>query len=222
MHLALFDLDNTLLEGDSDHAWAEFLIAIGELDAPTYRARNDEFYGHYRAGTLDIHAYLRFALSTLAGRSADELTRLHARFMHERVEAMIRTPALKVIEQHAQDVALIITATNRFVTEPIAKRLGVPDLIACEAEIRPDGTYTGEPIGIPSFRDGKVIRLDAWLAERGQRLDDFERSYFYSDSHNDLALLAAVTDPIVVDPDPKLAAVAHERGWPIISLRQAA
>jgi HAD superfamily hydrolase (TIGR01490 family) len=221
MQLALFDLDNTLLEGDSDHAWAEYLISQGLLDAGVYRARNDAFYEQYKAGTLNIHEYLRFALSTIAGRGADELAQLHAGYMHKRVRAMVREKGRALLAEHAGETRVIVTATNAFVTRPIADHLGVEHLIACEAEVR-DGAYTGEPVGTPSFREGKVTRLHEWLAARGRQMSDYERVYFYSDSRNDLPLLEAVSHPVAVDPDAALAATAQARGWPIISLKDAA
>jgi HAD superfamily hydrolase (TIGR01490 family) len=221
MQLALFDLDNTLLEGDSDHAWAEFLIGEGLLDAQHYRARNDAFYERYKAGTLDIHEYLRFALSTIAGRPAPELKRLHDGYMQKCVIPMIRTKARALLADHVEQTCVIVTATNAFVTRPIASHLGVEHLIACEAEVK-GGVYTGEPRGTPSFREGKVTRLHEWLASRGQAVSDFSEVYFYSDSRNDLPLLEAVSHPVAVDPDPILAQTAAARGWPIISLKDAA
>lgn len=221
MQLALFDLDNTLLEGDSDHAWAEYLIGEGLLDAHEYRARNDAFYEQYKTGTLNIHEYLRFALSTIAGRDPQELARLHKGFLHTRVVPMVRQKAKALLADHAAHTRVIVTATNAFVTRPIADHFGVDHLIACDAELI-DGVYTGEPIGTPSFREGKVTRLSEWLAARGQRLADFSAVYFYSDSQNDLPLLEAVSHPVAVDPDATLAAAAQVRGWPIISLKDAA
>lgn len=220
MNLAIFDLDNTLLHGDSDHAWGEFLVAEGFVDAIEFKNKNDEFFAHYRAGTLDIESYLQFALSAIAGKSEAELDSWRQRFMQTRVEAMILEAAWPLLRQHEDngDLVVIVTATNAFVTEPIAQRLGVKNLIACEVE-KIAGRYTGRSIGIPSFKEGKIIRVNAWLAEMGKSLADFDRSYFYSDSLNDLPLLNIVTDPIAVDPDEILRAHALARDWPIISLR---
>ncbi len=217
MPLALFDLDNTLLAGDSDHAWGQFLIDQGLVDAETMRAANDRFYAEYQSGQLDIQAYLRFALSFLADRSPEELDRLHRRFMEQSIRPMMLDKASELLDAHRRqgDTLLIITATNRFVTGPIAEALGVEHLIASEAE-RIDGRYTGEPSGVPSFQGGKVTRLNDWLAEHDA---DLGGAWFYSDSHNDLPLLERVDHPVAVDPDDTLRATAEQRGWPIISLR---
>lgn len=221
MELALFDLDNTLLAGDSDHAWAEFLIDEGLLDGAEFRAKNDAFYEQYKAGTLDIQDYLRFALSTIAGRPLAQLREWHAQFMKKKIVPMVHAQSWPLLKQHEQATRMIVTATNAFVTAPIAQYLGVEHLIACEAEVR-GGVYTGEPIGIPSFREGKVTRIEQWLAERGKSWASFSRTTFYSDSQNDLPLLEKVTHPVAVDPDPILRAHAEKRGWPIVSLRDAA
>jgi HAD superfamily hydrolase (TIGR01490 family) len=218
MRLALFDLDNTLLEGDSDHAWSEFLIDIGEIDGNHYRARNDAFYAQYQAGTLDIDAYLRFVLSTIAHRPPEQLVSLHARFMQERILPIVRPKTADLLAKHAQDTRILITATNAFITAPIAQWFNIEHLIACNAE-RVNGVYTGEPLGTLSFREGKITRLHEWLTERSERLSDYTDVFFYSDSHNDIPLLSQVTHPVAVDPDATLTRVAAERGWPIISLR---
>ena len=217
MTLAIFDLDNTLLGGDSDHAWGEFVCELGLVEGGAFRPLHDAFHADYQAGRLDVDAYLRHALSPLAGRSVREAGGWQRRFLREKIEPMILPAALELIERHRAQghELLIITATNRFVTAPIAERLGVPHLIACDAEIR-DGHYTGEPVGIPSFGAGKVARLQAWLRETGRSA---EGCWFYSDSHNDLPLLEFADHPVAVDPDEKLRAAARERGWPIISLR---
>ncbi len=221
MNLALFDLDNTLLHGDSDHAWGEFLVEEGLVDREQFRLNNDRFYAQYRAGTLDIHEYLRFALSAIAGRTDDFLAPLHRRFMQRKIEPMIGADSLELVQRHRQDLSVIVTATNAFVTRPIADRFAVPHLIACEVEKIGD-RYSGAAIGIPSFREGKVERVRQWLAAMGKSLGDFEKSFFYSDSLNDLPLLEAVSHPVAVNPDATLRAHAAARGWPIMSLQQAA
>ncbi len=218
MRLALFDLDNTLLAGDSDFEWAQFLIGKGVLDREVYEARNRQFYEQYKAGTLDIHAFLDFQLKPLSRHPRAQLDAWHAEFMANRIEPMIAPGAAALLARHAAHTRVIITATNRFVTGPIARRLGVEHLIATEPE-EIDGAFTGRVRGIPSFREGKVERLLGWLAERGLTWADVEESWFYSDSLNDLPLLTRVTHPVAVDPDPTLQAHAQRHGWPIISLR---
>lgn len=219
MRLALFDLDNTLLAGDSDHLWGEFLAEHGLVDGEHYRRENDRFLAKYQAGTLDIYEFLRFSLAVLTRHEANELARLRARFVEEKIAPLIAPGAPGLLARHreAGDHLVIITATNRFVTEPIAQLLGVDELMATEPEFR-DGRYTGEVAGTPCFREGKVTRFDAWLAEPGAEYGDVA---FYSDSHNDLPLLERADRPIAVDPDPVLAETAETRGWPIITLRDA-
>ena len=217
MRLAIFDLDNTLLAGDSDHAWGEFLCEQGIVDAEEYSRANDYFYEEYKKGTLDIHEFLSFALRPLTMLSNDELHRLHTQFMADKVEPMILSKSLSLLQKHkAQgDFLLIITATNSFVTFPIAKRLGVDAILATDPE-QHDGIYTGKVAGTPCFQEGKVIRLKRWLEETGYSL---EGSHFYSDSRNDLPLLEIVDHPVVVDADEALLQIAQERHWPSISLR---
>ena len=217
MKLALFDLDNTLLDGDSDYAWAQFLIEEGVLHAGEYNARNDWFYERYKDGTLDIHEFLDFQLKPIANRPRAQLDAWHNEFMQRKVRAMILPQAPALIAKHAGALTAIVTATNRFITRPIADELGVPALIATDIE-EVDGVFTGKPRGVPTFREGKILRVNEWLASRGQRLGDFE-SWFYSDSLNDLPLLERVTHPVAVDPDATLRAHAAKQGWPIISLR---
>ena len=219
MELALFDLDNTLLSGDSDHEWAQFLIDRGVLERDIYAARNDAFYEDYKAGTLDIYAFLDFQLAPLAAHPRAQLDAWHAEFMAERIQPMIREAGRALVRRHADAGALVavVTATNSFVTAPIARAFGVTHLIATEPQVR-DGRYTGKPEGTPSFREGKVTRLEQWLASRGESLSGFSRSWFYSDSRNDLPLLERVTDAVAVDPDPTLRETAIARGWPVISL----
>ena len=217
MTLAIFDLDNTLLGGDSDNLWGQFVCERGLVDGEDFAARNDQFYEDYKAGSLDIDAYLRFALSTLVGHSREELEAWHRDFMASKIEPILLPKAYQLLARHRAQghQLLIITATNEFITRPIAELFGVKELIASEGE-KIDGRYTGEPRGVPSYHAGKVIRLRAWLARRQATL---EGAFFYSDSHNDLPLLKLVDNPVAVDPDDKLRAYAIKEGWPVISLR---
>jgi HAD superfamily hydrolase (TIGR01490 family) len=221
MRLALFDLDNTLLAGDSDYEWGQFLVDRGILEREAYEAQNRAYYEQYAAGTLDIHEYLGFALRPLAAHSHAELARWHADFMASRILPMVSEPARSLVRRHLDrgELCAIITATNSFVTAPIAREFGVPHLIATEPECR-DGRFTGRVEGTPCFREGKVRRLEAWLGAQGRRLEDFAETSFYSDSHNDLPLLERVTRPVAVDPDEALAREAARRGWERISLRR--
>ncbi len=220
MRLALFDLDNTLLAGDSDFEWAQFLISKGVLDREVYEAKNRAFYEQYKAGTLDIHAFLDFQLKPLSRHPRAQLDEWHREFMATRILPMITDKARALVDRHraAGDLCVVITATNRFVTEPIVREFGIDNLIATEPE-EVNGAFTGRVAGIPSFREGKVTRLSHWLAQRGLSLEGVEASHFYSDSHNDLFLLERVSHPVAVDPDEALARVARARGWPVISLR---
>lgn len=217
MALAIFDLDNTLLGGDSDHAWGEFACDLGVVDAQKFRISNDNFYLDYQAGKLDIQAYLRHALSPLTGVDEETARGWHEHFMREKIEPMLLPAAQSLLQQHRErgDHLLIITATNRFITGPIALRMGIEDLIACDAEII-DGHYTGQPSGIPAYGQGKVLRLEHWLQQRTLTLQD---SWFYSDSHNDIPLLEVVDNPVAVDPDSRLLERARKSGWQVISLR---
>jgi len=215
--LVLFDLDNTLLAGDSDFEWAQFLIEQRVLDREVYEARNQEFYDQYKAGTLDIREFLDFQLKPLSRHPRAQLAAWHREFMERRIRPLIRRQARALVERHHNDLCVVITATNSFVTAPIAREFGVANLIATEPEQR-GGGFTGGVSGIPCFREGKVARLDAWLAERGVALASFSESRFYSDSLNDLPLLERVTHPVAVDPDPTLREHAGRKGWPIISL----
>lgn len=218
MALAIFDLDNTLLDGDSDYLWGRFLVDQGRVDGETYERENHRFYEEYKSGQLDILEFLAFSLKPLSEIPPAELTELHRRFMQQAIRPRITAAARALLDKHRaqDDLLLIITATNRFITEPIASELGVDDLLATDPE-QIDGRYTGQVSGIPCFREGKVQRLEQWLRQTGQNLAD---SWFYSDSHNDLPLLERVTHPVAVDPDETLADHAGARGWPIISLRQ--
>jgi HAD superfamily hydrolase (TIGR01490 family) len=217
MALAIFDLDNTLLGGDSDHAWGEFLCKKSYVNSDEYRLMNDNFYQDYLRGELDVYAYQRFALAPLKGKRREELDKWHREFMAEAIAPLWLPKAKALLEQHdnAGDFLLIITATNSFVTAPIARQLGVHDLIATEPEII-DGRFTGEISGTPCYQTGKVTRLQKWLEDHGENMVG---SCFYSDSHNDLPLLEIVKHPVAVDPDPTLKRVAESRGWKIISLR---
>jgi HAD superfamily hydrolase (TIGR01490 family) len=218
--LALFDLDHTLLAGDSDYEWGQFLVDRGVLARAEYEAQNAAFFEQYKAGTLDIHEYLGFALRPLAAHTPQDLARWHAEFMRSRILPMITAPARALVRRHleADELCAVVTATNSFVTAPIAREFGVPHLVATEPESR-DGRFTGRLAGTPCFREGKIRRVDEWLAGMGRRLEDFADSHFYSDSHNDLPLLERVRRPVAVDPDPRLAAEAARRGWRVISLR---
>jgi len=217
LNLAIFDLDNTLLGGDSDHLWGEFLIEQGLVDGIFYQKENNRFYEQYQSGSLDIAEFLDFSLKPLAENDLVTLSNLHQAFMAEKIEAIILPKATALINKHQQkgDHALIITATNRFVTAPIAQRLGISTLIATDPELV-DNRYTGKVSGTPCFQHGKVERLQQWLDETGHTL---EESWFYSDSHNDIPLLSLVSHPIAVDPDATLAQHAKNNHWDIISLR---
>jgi HAD superfamily hydrolase (TIGR01490 family) len=220
MHLALFDLDHTLLPIDSDYEWSRFLVRTGVLDGEAYERENDRFYREYQAGTLDIQAFLRFQLAPLAAHPRATLDAWHRRFMAEVIEPRILPQARALVEEHRArgDLLALVTATNAFVTAPIARAFGIEHLVATGIEIGADGAYTGRPKGTPSFREGKIARTAEWLASLGHALDGFERSWFYSDSRNDIPLLERVTDPVATNPDDVLHATALERGWPVVRL----
>lgn len=217
MTLAIFDLDNTLLGGDSDYLWGEFLIEQGIVDGERYRRENDRFYEEYKTGTLDIFEFLEFSLEPLSRYDMETLHRYRQQYMEEKIEQILLPAAFELLDRHRarQHNLLIITATNRFVTEPIAERLGVGHLLATEPEIIAN-RYTGRVIDTPCFREGKVTRLRHWLTTQGENLHD---SWFYSDSHNDLPLLELTSNPIAVDPDDTLAWHAEQKKWKTISLR---
>lgn len=217
MPLALFDLDNTLIAGDSDHGWGEFLVGKKIVDADYYKQMNDQFYQDYQNGRLDMSAYLEFSLAPLGKLSHIELKQLHSQFMVEVIEPLWLTKAETLLQKHRDsgDTLMIITSTNRFVVEPICNKLGVEHLIATELEQKND-QYTGQVSGIPSYKEGKVTRLNQWLEQSGL---DMAGSSFYSDSINDLPLLEIVDHPVAVDPCSQLRVVALQRGWDIISLR---
>ncbi len=220
MNLALFDLDNTLLAGDSDFEWAQFLISKGVLDREVHEAKNLEFYEHYKAGTLDIHAFLDFQLAPLSRHPREELDAWHKEFMTARILPAIGQASRQLVAKHidAGDLTAIVTATNSFVTGPIAREFGIPHLIGT-IPAQEGGRFTGQPRGTPSFREGKIVRVEAWLESLGLWWGSFEQSWFYSDSLNDLPLLEKVTHPVAVDADPTLAKTAAARGWPQLSLR---
>jgi HAD superfamily hydrolase (TIGR01490 family) len=220
MKLALFDLDNTLLNGDSDFEWSQFLISIGILDRELFEVKNQTFYDQYKAGTLDIHEFLDFQLKPLSRHSRKVLDDWHRQFMAENIMPMVTPQSRALVKQHldAGDVCVIITATNSFVTAPIARVFGIEHLIATEPE-HIDGEFTGRVAEVPCFREGKITRLDNWLAARDWTLDSFEDSVFYSDSMNDLPLMCKVEHPVAANPDATLRAHAEQHGWPIISLR---
>ena len=217
MTLAIFDLDNTLLNGDSDYLWGQFLSKQGRVDAAVYEKENQRFYDEYVAGTLDIFEFLEFSLAPLSQMTMSELKQLHNQFMDECIRPLITDKSRALIQQHIDknDTLLIITATNLFITAPIAEELRIESILATEAEII-NNQYTGKVSGIPCFREGKVERLKIWLKETGMNLAN---SCFYSDSHNDLPLLEMVTTPIAVDPDETLRSHAEMKGWDIISLK---
>ena len=220
MNLALFDLDGTLLAIDSDHAFGEFMVRIGWADGEAFRRANDAFYAQYQAEKLDVAAYVRFATSAWRERTPQELVDVSRRFIDEVIRPSVDERTHALLRQHAEagDRLAIVTATNEFVTRPIATLLGVDTLIATELQRDASGRVTGELQGVPSFREGKVARVDGWLAQQGLRVEDFERSFFYSDSTNDLALLERVSDPVATNPAPALERIARERGWPILRL----
>ncbi len=216
--LAIFDLDNTLLAGDSDYLWGEFLCDRGIVDGDHYQQKNREFYTAYQQGTMNILEFLEFALKPLSLHPMEQLQTWHREYMNEIISPLIRDNALALVEKHRQkgDTLLVITATNSFVTAPIVERFGIDNLIATEPEIV-DGAYTGAVAGTPSFQHGKVERLDSWLVDNNETLED---SWFYSDSHNDLPLLKLVTHPVAVDPDDELRSHAEQHGWPILHLHK--
>ena len=218
MTLAIFDLDNTLLDGDSDYLWGQFLAQQGRVDAAYYEKENQRFYDEYVAGTLDIFEFLEFSLKPLSQIEMAELKQLHDKFMDECIKPIITHKSRDLIQHHIDqnDTLLIITATNLFITEPIAKELGIEHILATDPEII-NMQYSGKVSGTPCFREGKVERLKVWLRKTGMNLAD---SYFYSDSHNDLPLLEMVVTPVAVDPDDTLRSHAKMKGWKIISLKE--
>jgi HAD superfamily hydrolase (TIGR01490 family) len=222
MNLALFDLDNTLLAGDSDFEWAQFLISRGVVDREIQEAKNIEFYEHYKAGTLDIQAFLAFQLQPLARHPRAELDAWHREYMERHIRPIISPAARQLVAKHLAngDLCAIVTATNSFVTGPIVREFGIPHLIGTipAADVN-SGAFSGAPTGTPSFQSGKIVRVEEWLETLGLWWGSFAGSYFYSDSHNDLPLMGKVSQPVAVDPDDKLRAQATQMGWKIITLR---
>lgn len=218
MTLAIFDLDNTLLAGDSDYLWGVFLCDIGVVKRDHYESENERFYDEYKSGKLDIMEFLSFSLRPLSQHSPEQLYQWREQFMEERISPLISDKARKLVEKHRDqgDTLLIITATNAFVTAPIAERFGISNLIATNPEME-GGRYTGKVEGVPSYQQGKVRRLNHWLKKQDESM---QGSWFYSDSHNDLPLLEAVSHPVAVDPDDTLRKIAEERNWPILGLHQ--
>jgi HAD superfamily hydrolase (TIGR01490 family) len=219
-NLCLFDLDDTLLPLDSDHAWGEFVTRLGWVDAAEFSRRNDAFYAQYKAGQLDIHEYIAFATEPLRAHSPDQTDAAHREFMRQVIEPQLRPSARNLVREHQArgDLVALVTATNDFVTAPIARAFGIDDLLAVRLEKTPGGTITGRIAGTPSYREGKVTRVQEWLGERGANWADFERISVYSDSVNDLPLLERATDPVATNPSPALQAIAEARGWRILKL----
>ena len=222
-NLALFDLDHTLIPTDSDHEWGRFMIRHGIVDKESFSRDNERFYGDYKAGCLDINAYLKVALAPLARYPRAQLDALHLRFMQDVILPAILPAARDLVRSHKEngDLCCMITATNSFVTRPIAQAFGMDHMIGCEpatVDNDPAGDFTGAVVGVPSFREGKIVRTEAWLASQGKSWSDFDRSFFYSDSLNDIPLLEKVSDPIATNPDDTLRAHAQSRGWRILEL----
>ena len=220
MRLTLFDLDGTLLPGDSDHAFGEWVVAQGWADAAAYQQRNDAFFADYQAGRLDIHAYVDFATAAWRDRDEATLAQCSRAFVEQVIQPMVRPAASQLVRQHQEqgDLVALVTATNDFITRPIAGLFGISHLIATDLARDAQGRVLGTVQGVPSFREGKIARVQTWLAGLGRRLDGFERSTFYSDSTNDLPLLERVSHPVATNPGPALERVALERGWPILKL----
>lgn len=217
--LCLFDLDDTLIPLDSDHAWGEFMISEGWVDESSFRRCNDEFFADYRAGRLDVHAYIRFVTAPLRERTPQEARMAHERFMTQAIEPLHpRARALVREHQNNGELVALVTATNEFITAPIAQAFGIEHLIAIRLERDAAGTITGRIEGVPSYREGKVTRVEQWLAGQGRQWSDFQHTTVYSDSVNDLPLLERATHPVATNPSSALAAVAHERGWRILNL----
>ena len=220
MNLALFDLDNTILAGDSDYNWSRFLIQEGYLDGAIHAEKNEKFYADYKAGTLDIYAFVEFQFKPLARNPRTVLNQLLKKYVEEVIKPMITEKARALVKRHQEegDLIIVITATNSFITKPIAELFGIENLIGTDPEEK-EGEFTGKVSGLPSFKEGKVTRLEAWLKGKNLSLASFEKSYFYSDSHNDLPLMQKVTHPVAVDSDDVLSEYAQSKGWPQISLR---
>lgn len=220
MNLCLFDLDHTLLPLDSDHAFGEFMVRLGWADADAFRERNEAFFRQYREGGLDIHAYVDFATAPWRDRPPEQLIAVQSLFMEQVISPCITAEAIQLVREHeeAGDLVAIVTATNEFVTQPIAMAFGVDHLLAIQLERDEAGTITGRIAGVPTFRDGKVERIHQWLASQGHTLKDFERVTCYSDSPNDLPMLELASDPVATNPSTDLRTVALERGWRVLDL----
>ncbi len=220
MNLTLFDLDHTLIPLDSDFEWGAFLVRIGVQDGTVFAQRNAQFYEDYKAGTLDIHAYVDFLTSDLRKHARSTIEAWHARYMESVILPEIHPQALALVQQHqaAGDLCAIVTATNSFVTRPIAQRFGIEHLIATELEQTPGGHFTGKIAGTPSFREGKIARVEQWLTTQGLGWQDFSSSTFYSDSLNDLPLLQRVSDPVATNADARLLQHAQQQGWRTLNL----
>jgi len=220
LNLALFDLDNTILAGDSDYNWSRFLIQEGYLDGAIHAEKNEKFYADYKAGTLDIYAFVEFQFKPLARNPRSVLNQLLKKYVEEVIKPMITEKAYALVRKHREegDLLIVITATNSFITKPIAALFGIENLIGTDPEEK-EGEFTGKVSGLPSFKEGKVTRLEAWLKNKNLSLADFKKSYFYSDSHNDLPLMQKVTHPVAVDSDDILTEYANAKGWSQISLR---
>jgi len=220
LNLALFDLDNTILAGDSDYNWSRFLIQEGYLDGAIHAEKNEKFYADYKAGTLDIFAFVEFQFKPLARNPRTVLNQLLKKYVEEVIKPMITEKARALVKRHQDegDLIIVITATNSFITKPIAELFGIENLIGTDPEEK-EGEFTGKVSGLPSFKEGKVTRLESWLKGKNLSLASFEQSYFYSDSHNDLPLMQKVTHPVAVDSDDILSEYAKSKGWPQISLR---
>ena len=221
--LALFDLDHTLLPFDSDYEWGQFLVCQGVVDGEQYAKSNEQFYADYKVGKLDIDAFLRFALKPLSENTREQLQQWHDAFMREKINGLLHPNALALVKKHQAvgDLCCVVTATNSFVTRPIVKAFGIDHLVATDPATENNqahGRFTGKVAGLPSFKEGKVTRVNAWLQEQGLSLDSLEKSYFYSDSMNDLPLLECVSNPVATNPDKRLRAEAEKRHWPILEL----
>lgn len=222
--LVLFDLDNTLIDGDSDHAWGQFLVERGLVDGPAHLAASDRFYADYCQGQLDIDAFLRFQLAPLARLPRQELEALRHQFLHQTIVPLITDEARQAIARHrdAGAICAVVTATNCFVVAPIVRELAIPYLVATVAEIDADGRFSGQARVPAAFREGKIERVQLWLESQGWYWGGFAQTWFYSDSHNDLPLLNKVDRPVAINPDPPLLAYAQAHGWPTASWRRAA
>lgn len=219
--LAIFDLDNTLINTDSDHSWPQYLMKKGLVDIEYTQAQNDKFYRDYQQGCLDIDEFLAFHLAPLSRYSMEELDEMHREFCAEFIEPHITPMQRMLVDSHrdAGDELLVISSTNEFIISPICRLFGIDNIIGTQLEIGADGRYTGRYIGTPSLKEGKITRLHQWLEARGKLLSDYETVYFYSDSKNDLPLLRLVSEPVAVNPDAELAAEAHAKGWPVLNFK---